>query len=946
MKYCLTLLVLLLLAPATSYAQSTSHRHAVVRDINLNTLDNFAISEAIVVWEDSNEEDKPAKVLSSFEHFLDSDEGGWRRYDTNYPGKSFTRVTLWAGLRIINNTDQDWSLILENSNLTTRDATAFLYRNGELLQETAFGQLHPAARETIRHRYYLVPLKIKSGDQVELIIRVRVAGVNRAVLNATSLRPESAYLFTDSTAELLTWSYFGCMVLLAGLSGVAAWIMRQQVFTHFSLFVIGITLVQFNNQGYARLYWWRDQLWLGEHAMAIIAGIMSISFVYLSRDILNPAATSRKLDRFFPFSASLILVLSLLTLVAPSSTINFFVFLIALLFLIIVVAIIILGALLFYRGDTETRLLSSSWIGFSACIIYFLISSYFSSTHKHLPWGSSNIALLLMVSTLFIVMLKKLAKGQIERDRARAESNAKSDFLAKMSHEIRTPMNGVLGMAELLSETNLDETQRHYSNVIYNSGRSLLNVINEILDYSKIRAGKMSLEQQSFDIIALSEECCSLFTAQARDKQLELICRLEPGINRLWEGDETRIRQIIINLLGNAVKFTDSGEVQLHVTSENNNGLAIVIKDTGIGIREQQIPRLFQDFSQGDASTSRKYGGTGLGLTICKQLVEMMAGTITVASRYGLGSEFTITLPLQALDDDQQLDPPLILSSNPRLLMVDDNANYRLVVRECLQSHRLEISEASNARIAREMITEANQQAQPFELIAIDINMPDEDGISLAKSLFDTRLGQHSSVVLLSSTRQLPTTSECESWGVTLALPKPILAEELYRVFVRLLGAELLPLAKAGQLKAVEPSPSPVPAMNILVAEDNYVNYQVVATMLKKSGHRVHRAENGLEALVEFKSHNLKPMAETYDFIFMDCEMPEMDGFDATRSIRHLESSRSMAAIPIVALTAHATDDRLRQCIKAGMDLCLSKPVQREDLQRVIGQLVAGKSEA
>ncbi len=497
-------------------------------------------------------------------------------------------------------------------------------------------------------------------------------------------------------------------------------------------------------------------------------------------------------------------------------------------------------------------------------------------------------------------------------------------------------MNGVLGMSELLGETELDETQRHYTNVIYNSGRTLLNVINEILDYSKIAAGKMQLESHDFDIVILGQECISLFSAQAREKHIELIYRIDPEMPIVWVGDEMRIRRVVINLFSNAFKFTDAGEVMLNISC-CEEVLRVDVKDTGVGINEVQLPNLFQEFSQADSSTSRKYGGTGLGLTICKQLLEIMGGEISVSSQYGVGSLFSFTLPLHVLGEKNNIASAVSSNcSQYRLLLVDDNSHYREVMVEWLSCHELEIHEAANGKIALEMIDSERVQGRSYNLIAIDLDMPEMDGITLVKCLHKNGFLSESKAVLLSSTGQLPMPAEYESWGVSLAVQKPILAEDLYRLFARLLGEKL----QLSDISSAFKGPASIGVerrvLNILVAEDNDVNFQVVSTMLRKMGHRVHRAINGLEALVEFKSHNLNARAQAYDFIFMDCEMPEMDGFDSTRAIRQLEQSREMAAIPIVALTAHASGDRLKLCTAAGMDAYLSKPIQSRDIERII----------
>jgi signal transduction histidine kinase/DNA-binding response OmpR family regulator len=550
---------------------------------------------------------------------------------------------------------------------------------------------------------------------------------------------------------------------------------------------------------------------------------------------------------------------------------------------------------------------------------------------------SSNVvasAYVLVAALLFISMLRRLDKLRYDRERALAESKAKTDFLAKMSHEIRTPMNGVLGMSELLADTKLNDTQRYYTNVIYSSGHALLDVINEILDYSKIAAGKMALDCVNFDIRQLAQDSVSIFTAKAREKKIDLICRICPDTPTIWQGDEARIRQVLMNLLSNACKFTEAGEVVLNIEHQPEQGLCFSVRDTGIGIKDSEAENLFEDFSQADVSTSRKYGGTGLGLTICKQLVEMMGGSITFSSHYGLGSTFSFCLPLAIGDDNQPYQINTSHLQEKRILLADDNATFRQIVKEQFGTNGLTIIEASNGQQALDAIEEALAKGESFDLISLDIDMPIKDGIETAKAIQRNYSDKQLNIILLSSTSSLPSVEQYQQWGVSYAGQKPILAEQLAAVFSRMLGIHND--SKASDSVLAE---SPGDMLHILVAEDNDVNFQVVSAMLRKHGHIVQRAINGIHALEMFKGHNLNARSRPFDLILMDCEMPEMDGLSATAAIRELERIKALATVPIIALTAHAVEEQLNQCRQAGMNDVITKPFTSQKLHQCLASI-------
>lgn len=534
---------------------------------------------------------------------------------------------------------------------------------------------------------------------------------------------------------------------------------------------------------------------------------------------------------------------------------------------------------------------------------------------------------------LEIVERKKVQQELIKtREVALQASKTKTEFLSSMSHEIRTPMNAIIGMSELLWETNLTPDQRQYVQTFRTAGENLLNIINDILDISKVESGQIELEKIDFNLNEIVEKTAEIMAIRAHAKNVELFYIIEPDIPMDLIGDPVRLRQVLVNLLGNAIKFTEKGEVVLHVDKDPQNkrpgSLLFSIADTGIGIPPAKMKTIFESFAQADSSHTRKYGGTGLGLTISKRLAELMNGSIWVESTVGKGSTFNFTAQFGIQAEPKEHEPICIIDmKGVKTLIVDDNATNRLILRHTLTNWSAVVTEVEKGRQAVAELKKAKKTHNPFKLVLLDCRMPGMTGFEVAEQIQKNHDLAQTTIMMLTSDRKKGDIDKCKDLGIAGYLVKPIKQSDLRDAIARALGKAKAIVEKPKVERITVSKDKRV--LNILLAEDNKDNRFLIQAYLKKTRYKIDIAEDGKIAVKKFKSNK-------YDLVLMDIQMPEMDGYAATKMIRKWEKQKRVKSTPIIALTAYALKEEVQKSLDIGCTAHLSKPIKKAKLLQTI----------
>lgn len=876
---------------------------------------------------DDNEEMSKEKLLELYE------QRDQKLKFAEFATFGLTSSSVWLVVPIDTTqfTQSEW--ILHFINPTLDHLAVHHYEQGHLISSHTMGDQYPFDARPIEYNQFALPIDITPETETLLVMEVKSIGA--PVVLATYLDTPSQFQHKLLQNYLWQGSYFGIMLVMILYNFFIFLSIKDKSYLFYSVYVFFACLYQACIQGIGFQYLWPDTPILNFSFVFVVAnlviffgGFFTLSFLNL--DHISQRARNILKIAFTIFAINAVTVYLLPVTIAMNTT--------AFTTAIGYLTIIGCGVSALRQGYRPALFFLVAWVSLTLLVIAGIACFY---GHLNSPtvgqyatqWGTAIEVTLLSLALASRINLLRAEKQENSEKAAiaKAESSAKSQFLAEMSHEIRTPMNGVLGMTEILKDSGLTQNQIQYVDIIHSSGQSLLTIINDILDYSKIEAGKIELDQNEFNLQKYINDCTSVFSLNAYQKQIEFTCYLHPSTPKCILGDPSRLRQVIVNLLSNAFKFTESGSVRLVIEpisqSEAEVTLRFEIIDTGIGISEENQKKLFTAFQQAESSTSRKYGGTGLGLTICKKLVELMDGEIGVTSEEGSGStfHFTATLGIQSQTDQ---NTNLGVLKGRTFYYIDNDVYYLQKLRTIAEHHGLRIIVPKSLDHAPKHLA-ALTQRENVDGVIISSNILPE----LTKEDVKTILGVQPHLVLTPIRDRQRIIGELyrdyDNLNVQSVTEKPATINLLLYLFAGLVDPEHFETSL--NLHKGEATLRQHPNLRVLVAEDNIVNQKVIKAQLSKLGITPKLAVDGSEAVVLFQQ-------EEFDLVFMDCEMPRIDGFEATQHIREWEKQYNKTPTPVIALTAHVLQEHVDKILASGMSAHLSKPVNVHALQNVIAE--------
>lgn len=838
----------------------------------------------------------------------------------------------WFAFRISSGSSKNSRLIVNYDYAWLWDFTLYVIDDkARLVRSHTSGHRYTFSNRPIPTRTFNMPVLIPPDKNYFILIKAE--GRTKPVYDRLNLYEEATFYHHFEGAERGLWLYYGVMVVMALYNLMLFASIREAIYLSFSLFVLAIMGLYFAVNGHAFELLWPNSPWFNERSTILFALLVMIANVDFYRRLLDVRS---QLPRFNIYTyvlqvVSLLLIIYIF-LIPPREDMSSVKILSVALISFFVLSFANSLYLQFWRKMREAKYYNLSFGVFCVMsIVYILQDAGYISANVVTLYGV-NIGQVIMVVILSLALADRINTLKNERQCAEAESFAKSEILAKMSHEIRTPMNGVLGMSEILSTTELTAKQRNYNDAIYSSGSTLLGIINDILDFSKIEAGKMELATDIFDLEKRALETLEMFRHKASEKKLQLMLHYDPLMPRKFYGDPVRIQQIIINYLGNALKFTETGEVILRIFSLSSSRIRIEVLDTGIGIDEANLSKLFHSFSQADSRVAKNYGGTGLGLAICKQLAELMEGEVGVESSPGKGALFFAELELEGAEthvpEGEEKDQFL---ARKHALIVDENHTYASCTLKQLQAWGMTADIACSGTDALKILHAAQARDVLYDVISVDLQM--QDGEALAEKIHAEAYWKKTALLLLSAVQDKQGIQKNVDAGLIFNALKPLQVQALYPLYCELCG--FCVLEKEKRVVRTGGAVFSGHEMNVLVVEDNPVNQQVLSAMLTHLGVNLVIATDGLKA-VECYTASLESPDESFALILMDCEMPEMDGYEATEKIRELEKRQGKDAVTIYALTAHAVQKYLDRCYQVGMNGYITKPVKIDTLKKLL----------
>ena len=873
-------------------------------------------------WKDKLGETSASELKDKSFHSLAKDG------DINF---GFTEDPIWYHINFTSQRSQTETFYLHiNRALLDHVVLYKMTKNNQISKLFSSGDVKPFNNRPLKTPTFFFPITVEANENHSFYLRVQSKSAH---LFGLELRDAKSFSDHFSLFSLITSLAYGVTVGLIFYHLVIFFITREKIYLIFSAYSLSIFLTFTCIDGTAFMYFWPNAVNWQQKAIFISGNATIIFLIQFVRTFIQLKERSIALDKLSQIALLFSIFCTVYFIFDDSPYRSNLIFGLAM--LVTTFCMIIPTIYLAIRNNKAAILFLIGWSPLIISGIYLWLDIILNFSQ----WSHSQLLVKLSMSLQVILMavflgyriqdLQRLNQKNLNKAlHAEVEAKTKSHFLANMSHEIRTPMNGIVGMLNLLNETPLTSTQKQYTHVIKTCSNTLLNVINDILDISKLEAGKVLIEKTSFNLPDLVRDTCEIFRDQAFSKSLDFVCKIDSDLPEVIISDPSRIQQILINLINNAFKFTETGHVIISLKKNTYGLLEISVEDSGIGISDDALPKLFKAFSQASSDTTRKYGGTGLGLTISKQLAQLMDGDLIATSQANIGSAFTLSLPLVAAESS--LQPTYRFHDLKHLngLLVEDNPIYAEIALTGLRQKYVKMRHADSGKNALQLFKKAMANNEPFDFILMDLEMPGMDGAELFSEL--KKLGNMPPCVLISATVYIKARHDLINHGFSLIREKPILSSD----FPRLIN-EILSDSAENSINEDNHNLVDIRGMRILLAEDNSVNQLVVDKLLEKHGCVLDIAQDGEQAVQFYKEHNFT-RERFYHIILMDCEMPGMDGYMATEHIRHLEQEHDLPHTTIFALTAHALPEYIEKCKNSGMDGVISKPFDSKSVLSVL----------